>query len=107
MAGPPTLDARNPSSGEQPDGVEGRRQAAIRLETRHLSRKVGSRFLVQDISVEVGAGEILEVVGPSGAGKSSFLRLLNRLDEPTSGSVFIDSADFRSIAPQSSGDAPA
>ena len=35
-------------------------------------------------------GEILAVVGPSGAGKSSFLRLLNRLDEPTSGTVLLD-----------------
>jgi putative ABC transport system ATP-binding protein len=53
------------------------------LATKHLSRAVGGRLLVDDISVEVEAGEILAVVGPSGAGKSSFLRLLNRLDEPT------------------------
>lgn len=52
------------------------------LATKHLSRAFGSKFLVDDISVQVEAGEILAVVGPSGAGKSSFLRLLNRLDEP-------------------------
>jgi putative ABC transport system ATP-binding protein len=48
----------------------------------------------------VRPGEILAVVGPSGAGKSSFLRLLNRLDEPTGGSVFLDGRDYRTIAPR-------
>jgi putative ABC transport system ATP-binding protein len=102
MAGPPTFGARDrgPSSGNRPDEVEGPRLAAGRLETRRLSRKVGSRFLVQDIGVEVAAGEILGITGPSGAGKSSFLRLLNRLDEPTSGSVFVGGEDYRSIPPQ-------
>lgn len=74
--------------------------AAVELETRHLSRRAGERVLVSDVSVQVSAGEILAVVGPSGAGKSSFLRLLNRLDEPTSGTVLIKSRDFRSIAPR-------
>ncbi len=70
------------------------------LETRHLSRSVGQRLLVQDVSMTVSAGEIVAVIGPSGAGKSSFLRLLNRLDEPTSGTVLLGSKDYRSIAPQ-------
>jgi putative ABC transport system ATP-binding protein len=70
------------------------------LETRYLSRKAAARILVQDVSVQVSAGEILAIVGPSGAGKSSFLRLLNRLDEPTSGTVLLKSQDFRSISPQ-------
>ena len=73
---------------------------SVILETRHLSRRVGQRLLVQDVSIQVSAGEILAVVGPSGAGKSSFLRLLNRLDEPTSGTVLLGSVDYRSIAPQ-------
>jgi ABC-type methionine transport system ATPase subunit len=51
--------------------------------------------VVDDVSVLVRPGEILAVVGPSGAGKSSFLRLLNRLDEPTGGSVFLDRRDYR------------
>ena len=45
-------------------------------------------------------GDILAVVGPSGAGKSSFLRLLNRLDEPTRGTVFVEGRDYREIPPQ-------
>jgi putative ABC transport system ATP-binding protein len=42
----------------------------------------------------------LVIVGPSGAGKSSFLRLLNRLDEPTGGTVRLQSIDYRQIPPR-------
>jgi len=75
-------------------------RTTVMLETRHLSRSVGQRLLVQDVSIQVSASEIVAVVGPSGAGKSSFLRLLNRLDEPTSGTVLLGSKDYRSIAPR-------
>ena len=70
------------------------------LATKNLSRAVDGKFLVDDISVQVEAGEILAVVGPSGAGKSSFLRLLNRLDEPTGGTVPLDGLDYKDIPPR-------
>ena len=40
------------------------------------------------------------MVGPSGSGKSSFLRLLNRLDEATGGSVNLNGEDYRKLAPE-------
>jgi putative ABC transport system ATP-binding protein len=61
---------------------------------------MGSTKLVDDISVEVRSGEILAVVGPSGSGKTSFLRLLNRLDEPTSGTVLVEDIDYHQIPPR-------
>jgi putative ABC transport system ATP-binding protein len=73
---------------------------AVALETKHLTRLVGGQVLVSDISVRVPRGEVLAVVGPSGAGKSSFLRLLNRLDEPTGGTVCLTGQDYRALAPQ-------
>jgi putative ABC transport system ATP-binding protein len=73
---------------------------AVKLETRHLSRAISGKAVVNDISLQVHRGEVLAVVGPSGSGKSSFLRLLNRLDEPTGGSVLIDGRDYREIAPR-------
>jgi putative ABC transport system ATP-binding protein len=71
----------------------------LKFETRQLCRAVGNKLLVDDVSVAVEPGEVLAVVGASGAGKSSFLRLLNRLDEPTGGTVMVDGADYRAIAP--------
>jgi putative ABC transport system ATP-binding protein len=72
----------------------------LRLETTNLSRFVSGKALVDDISVQVSPGEVLAVVGPSGAGKSSFLRLLNRLDEPTGGTVLLNGEDYRTIPPR-------
>jgi len=64
-----------------------------------LTRAVGDRPLVDAISLEVRRGEVLVVTGPSGSGKTSFLRLLNRLDEPTGGTVLLEGTDYRNIPP--------
>ncbi len=72
----------------------------IILHTEQLSRAVGEKMVVNGISADIRNGEIMAIVGPSGAGKSSFLRLLNRLDEPTSGTVHINGVDYREIPPR-------
>lgn len=82
----------NASPGAPPD--------AVVLRTERLGRRVGEVWIVSEISLEVQRGELLGVVGPSGSGKSSFLRLLNRLDEPTSGMVFLEGEDYRRIPPR-------
>jgi len=73
--------------------------AAI-LRAEHLSRLVGDVAIVNDVSLDVQRAELMGIVGPSGSGKSSFLRLLNRLDEPTSGTVFLAGQDYRQLAPR-------
>lgn len=70
------------------------------LRTERLGRKVKEKVLLEDITFQVQTGEVLAIVGPSGAGKSLLLRLLNRLDEPTSGTVYLEAADYREIAPR-------
>ena len=70
------------------------------LATDHLTREIGGVRIVDDVTIEVRAGELLVVVGPSGAGKSSFLRLLNRLDEPTGGTVLLQGTDYHQIPPR-------
>ena len=75
-------------------------RGGLALEARNLRRLVSNKVLVDDISVEIRPGEVVAVIGPSGAGKSSFLRLINRLDEPTSGTVLLNGQDYRSIAPR-------
>jgi len=72
----------------------------IVLRADNLGRSVRDKVLVADASFEVHKGETLVIVGPSGSGKSSLLRLLNRLDEPTTGTVYLDNVDYRQIAPR-------
>jgi putative ABC transport system ATP-binding protein len=69
------------------------------LQTERLGRKAGDLHIVKSISFELWAGDFLAVAGPSGSGKSSLLRLLNRLDEPTEGTVFVGGRDYRDLAP--------
>jgi len=69
------------------------------LSTDALTRRVDGDVLVDNVSVEVERGEVFVVFGPSGAGKSSLLRLLNRLDEPSSGTVYLDGTDYRDVPP--------
>ena len=49
-----------------------------------------SHFAVRDLSLEVHEGEMVALVGPSGCGKTTTLKMINRLIEPTSGSIFMD-----------------
>lgn len=70
------------------------------LRTEHLGRTVNGHTLVDDVSIEVQRGDVLAIVGPSGSGKSSFMRMLNRLDEPTSGNVYLDGQDTHDIPPR-------
>jgi putative ABC transport system ATP-binding protein len=70
------------------------------LRTEHLGRVVKDKVLVEDATFEVRTGEVLAIVGPSGSGKSSLLRLLNRLDEPTNGTFYVEGTDYREIAPR-------
>jgi len=74
--------------------------ASVPLATRNLSRVVDGNALVDDVSITVEKGDVFVLFGPSGAGKSSLLRLLNRLDEPTAGTVLLDGVDYRSLDPR-------
>jgi putative ABC transport system ATP-binding protein len=73
------------------------------LEALAVSRKLSApdeRLLLDGISFGVARAEVLAVLGPSGAGKSTLLRLLNRLDEPTGGTVLLSGEDYRRIPPR-------
>lgn len=71
-----------------------------KLRADELRYTVGGETILDGVSIAVDAGETMAVVGPSGAGKSSFLRLLNRLDEPTGGTVYLDGTDYRRLDPR-------
>src|SRR5437879_4187434 len=64
------------------------------LEVRALSKSFGTHAVLRGIDLAVSPQELVFIIGPSGAGKSTFLRCLNRLEEPTDGSIFVDGVDL-------------
>jgi putative ABC transport system ATP-binding protein len=73
----------------------------IVLKAQDLTRKVsspgGSLTIVDDVSLQIQAGESVALVGASGAGKSTLLALLAGLDLPTSGQVWIDGTEITAL----------
>lgn len=71
------------------------------LKTDHLTKQVnspeGPLTIVQDVSLDIAAGESVAVVGPSGAGKSTLLALLAGLDAPTSGKIWLAGSDLSAL----------
>jgi putative ABC transport system ATP-binding protein len=71
------------------------------LKTDHLTKQVnspeGQLTIVDDVSLDIAAGESVAVVGASGAGKSTLLALLAGLDSPTSGKIWLAGADLTAL----------
>jgi putative spermidine/putrescine transport system ATP-binding protein len=71
--------------------------AAVAL--REVSRSYGDVRAIEDISLEVRAGEFFTMLGPSGSGKTTTLRLIAGFELPDSGRVYLDGADVTESAP--------
>lgn len=63
------------------------------LSTRNLSKSYGNLRILNGVSIDVGASEIVSITGASGAGKSTLLHILGTLDKPDSGQVLIEGQD--------------
>jgi ABC-type polar amino acid transport system ATPase subunit len=64
------------------------------VEVRGLRKSFGATEVLKGIDFAVEPQELVFIIGPSGAGKSTFLRCLNRLEEPTAGSILVDGIDL-------------
>lgn len=60
------------------------------IEIKNLHKFFGSLHVLRGIDLTVAEGEVLAILGPSGSGKSTLLRCINRLEEPTSGTIVVD-----------------
>jgi len=60
------------------------------LQVRNLHKSFGSQMAVNNVSFDVGAGELLAVIGPNGAGKSTTFNLVNGQLQPDSGNVSLN-----------------
>jgi osmoprotectant transport system ATP-binding protein len=69
------------------------------LRLQSVSKRYGSRWAVEDLSLEVGDGELAVLIGPSGCGKTTTLKMVNRLVEPTSGRIYLDDEDVTDVDP--------
>ncbi len=65
------------------------------IEVRGVTKEYGEVVAVRDVSLEIGRGELTVLIGPSGCGKSTLIRTINRMIEPTEGTVEIDGVDVR------------
>jgi putative ABC transport system ATP-binding protein len=70
------------------------------LRAEGLGYAVEGQMILRGISFRIAPGERVAIFGPSGAGKSTLIRLLNRLDEPTEGIVYLEGEDYRNIPPR-------
>ncbi|MGM0897840.1 MAG: amino acid ABC transporter ATP-binding protein [Bacillota bacterium] len=60
------------------------------IDVQALSKKFGDNLVLSDITTTIQKGEVVAIIGPSGSGKSTFLRCLNLLETPSSGSIEIN-----------------
>ncbi|MDH3248298.1 MAG: amino acid ABC transporter ATP-binding protein [Acidimicrobiia bacterium] len=64
------------------------------IDVRQLHKYFGELEVLKGIDFNVDPGEVVCVIGPSGSGKSTLLRCVNRLEEPTSGTILIEGEDI-------------
>jgi multiple sugar transport system ATP-binding protein len=69
----------------------------------HISKGFKAGKVLEDVSLDVNAGEIVAIVGPSGTGKTVLLRIIAGLQEPDGGTVTIDGVDMTEASPESRG----
>ena len=64
------------------------------IDVKHLSKSFGNHLVLDDISEHIYPGDKVVIIGPSGSGKSTFLRSLNLLEEPSSGTITFDGVEI-------------
>lgn len=64
------------------------------IQVQDLKKSFGTQVVLDGITTEIDQGEVVAIIGPSGCGKSTFLRSLNLLEEPTSGTILFEGTDI-------------
>jgi len=68
-----------------------------KLEAIKLSKTIGKKEIVKDVSLDVTSGEVVGLLGPNGAGKTTTFYMICGIVEPTSGKVLLDSQDITNL----------
>lgn len=69
--------------------------SGLRLE--NLTKRYGVKVALNDVSLQVGEGEVIALIGPSGAGKSTLIRCINRLVEPSNGRIYLGESELSKL----------
>ena len=80
-----------PAKPVHPENLQGR------IEFRNIGFRYGSRPVLENVSLEIRAGEMIGLVGPSGAGKTTLVNLLCRFYDVSEGAIAVDGVDIRSF----------
>ena len=67
----------------------------VLIEVRDLCKSFDHVKVLNGISTTISQGEVVAIIGPSGCGKSTFLRSMNLLEKPTSGSILFEGTILR------------
>ncbi len=68
--------------------------STVLFEIDSLCKAFGENLVLNNISAQIRKGEVVVIIGPSGSGKSTFLRSLNLLELPTSGTIYFEGMDI-------------
>lgn len=66
----------------------------VLIQIQDLRKSFGSQVVLDGITTEIDQGEVVAIIGPSGCGKSTFLRSMNLLEVPTSGTILFEGTDI-------------
>ncbi|WP_025849554.1 ATP-binding cassette domain-containing protein, partial [Paenibacillus ehimensis] len=75
------------------------RQGGIQLNIRRVTKRFGDRAVLNEITLDLNAGEFVAVVGRSGCGKSTLLRLVGGLETADEGTMLLDGREPEGIDP--------
>lgn len=67
------------------------------IKIENLNKYFGEKHVLKDINLEIKKGEVVALIGPSGSGKSTLVRCIDYLEEPTSGSIYIDGENIAKV----------
>ncbi len=70
------------------------------LEAEKVTRKFGDVQVLKGVDLSIQSGEIISIIGSSGAGKSTLLHILGTLDQPDSGSIWINNQEMSCLSPK-------
>jgi osmoprotectant transport system ATP-binding protein len=80
-------------------GVFIKKGGMILIQFQNIEKKYRTKSIIQNFSLEIDEGQLVVFIGPSGCGKTTLLKMINRLIQPTSGSILLNGTDISTMNP--------